>query len=158
MSAPSASPLVTSALTAPCCFEIASGTPSPVALALSWYSTNPRSKILDAPGTEVRQLETSPAVHVSAVAIRISLALARSSAAAACSSNSEENIASLDLLFPNGPQPLDGTQRARLDILYVETDVHGSDAVRKVAHRDHINAGLGDRDDGLLVDAAGSFS
>src|SRR6476620_759354 len=117
----------------------------------------PRSKILEAPGTEVKQLDTSPAVQVSAVTMRMSFALARSRTWAAWSSISRENIVTPEKLIRGGPQPPDCADRARLDVLHVQADVDRPDAMGKVAYGDHVHSGFGDRYDCLLIDAAGGF-
>src|SRR5271154_5858029 len=62
---------------------------------------------------------------------------------------------SITASIPGGrPQPRDVALRARLDVLDVEADVDGPDAVGEIADRDHVDPGLGDRYDGRLVDAA----
>src|SRR4029450_5350912 len=111
----------------------------------------PRSKVLEAPGTEVRQLDTSPAVQVSAVTMRTARAEASCSACAARSSVAWGNTRSARRCA----QPLNGADRARLDVLDVEAGVDPGHTMGEVAHGDHIDPGLSDGDDRPLIDAAG---
>jgi len=52
-------------------------------------------------------------------------------------------------------QPLDGALAAWLDISHVHADVDRGDTVGQVADGDYVDAGLGDGNDGVFVDAAG---
>src|SRR4029453_2315684 len=97
----------------------------------------PRSKVLEAPGTEVRQLDTSPAVQVSAVTMRTARAEASCSACAARSSVAWGNTRSA----PRCAQPLNGADRARLDVLDVEADVDRGHTMGEVAPGNPIDPG-----------------